>query len=68
MMILMRMLYENVMYLVLENGRQVEGHSEGQDHRNVEEGPARREAHVRRLALRKVAVQGQVPLHGSRLI
>ena len=52
---------------MLENGRQIEGHRENANPCYVEEGPARRESHVRRLSSSKVAVQGQVPLHGSRL-
>ena len=52
---------------MLENGRQVEGHREGKDHCYVEEGPARREPHVRRLGSGKVAIQSQVSLHGGRL-
>ena len=54
-------------YLMLENGRHVEGNREGENHCYVEEGPARREPHVRRLGPGKVAIQGQVPLHGGRL-
>ena len=52
---------------MLEYGREVEGHREGEDDCDVEEGPARREPHVRRLGPGKVAVQREVPLHGGRL-
>ena len=52
---------------MLEYGREVEGHREGEDDGDVDEGPARRESHVRRLGAGKVAVQGEVPLHGGRL-
>ena len=60
--------YDNLYsYLMLENGRHVEGHRESENRGDVDEGLAQREPHVRRLGPGKVAIQGQVPLHGCRL-
>ena len=51
--------YDNLYsYLMLENGRHVEGHREGENRRYVEESPARRKPHVRRLGPGKMAIQG----------